>query len=79
MVRLGYCLRADPSHSVFGYISFKFEKLHEILTLWSFIVTFDIVTNKDFEIFTLSEMTEHGMFTIVPKGQKYLFRNNIFS
>ena len=36
-----------------------------ILTLWSFIVTFDIVTNKDFEIFTLSEMTEHGIFTIV--------------
>ena len=54
-------LRADPSHSVFGYISFKFEILHYIWTLWSFIVTFDIVTNKDFEIFQLSEMTEHGV------------------
>ena len=26
---------------------------------------FVIVTNKDFEIFQLSEMTEHGTFTIV--------------
>ena len=48
-------------------------------TLWTFIVTFDIVTNKDFEIFQLSEMTEHGIFTIVSYGQKYLFRNNIFT
>ena len=24
----GTCLRADPSHSVFGYIFFKFEILH---------------------------------------------------
>ena len=54
----------DPMHSVFGYISL-FEILHKIWTLWSFIVTFDIVTNKDFEIFQLSEMTEHGTFTIV--------------
>ena len=45
----------------------------------SFIVTFDIVTNKDFEIFQLSEMTEHGIFTIVSYGQTLLFRNNIFT
>ena len=56
-----YTLRADPSHSVFGYISFKFEILQQILTLSSFMVTFDIVTNKDCEIFTLSEMTKHGI------------------
>ena len=31
----------------------------------TFIVTFDIVTNKDFEIFLLPEMTEHGIFTLV--------------
>ena len=42
-------------------------------------MTFDIVTNKDFEIFQLSEMTGHGIFTIVSYGQKYLFRNNIFT
>ena len=29
------------------------------------MVTFDIVTNKDFEIFTLPELREHGIFTIV--------------
>ena len=30
----------------------------------NFIVNFDIATNKDFEIFQLSEITEHGNFTI---------------
>ena len=35
--------------------------MHLIWTSWSFIVTFDIVTNKDFEIFQLSEMIEHGI------------------
>ena len=43
------------------------------------MVTFDIVTNKDFAIFKLSEITDHGIFTIVLYGQKYLFRNNIFT
>ena len=38
-----------------------------------------IVTNNDFEIFQLSEMTEHVNFIIVSYGQKYLLRNNIFS
>ena len=39
--------------------------MHLVWTLSSFILSFDIVTDKDFEIFQLSEMTEHESFTIV--------------
>ena len=39
--------------------------MHQIWTLWSLIVIFDFVTNKDFEIYQLSELTEHETFTLV--------------
>ena len=39
--------------------------MHQIWILWSLIVTFDSVTNKDFEIFQFSELTEHETFTLV--------------
>ena len=31
----------------------------------NFIVNFYIITKKDFEIFQLSEIREHGIFTIL--------------
>ena len=51
--------------------------MHFIWTSWSFIVSFDIATHKELEIFQLPESTEHGTFAMVSYGQKYPLRSNI--
>ena len=53
----------------FGISSLKFEVVYLIWVLWSFIVTFDMASNKDLEIFQLPALTEHRVSSLLYIGR----------